>query len=110
MDHGSLRTIHDHVVILDRLSNWRDLVLVDHVPPPVVFPGERAAALSRPRALGHRAVELASLLMLVVDVTVQMGLGAEPHGAARVGALVWSFVVAFVMAIVSVSDLCMYER
>lgn len=44
-------------------------------------------------------MELASLFVLVVDVAVQMGLGAEPHGAARVGTLVWAFVVAFVMAV-----------
>lgn len=37
--------------------------------------------------------------MLVVDVAVQMGLGAEPHGAVGVGALVWSLMVAFVVAI-----------
>lgn len=43
-------------------------------------------------------MELASLLVLVIDVTVQVGLGAEPHGAVGVGALVWSLVVTLVVA------------
>jgi hypothetical protein len=45
----------------------------------------------------HRAVKLARLEVLVVDVSVQMGLGAEPHRAACMRALVWPVVVALVM-------------
>lgn len=84
-------------------------MLVDHVPPPVVLPGEGAAALSRPRAFGNSAVELASLLMLVVDVAVQMCLGAEPHAAVGVGALVWPLMVPLVVAMMEVSEKCMYD-
>lgn len=72
-------------------------MLVDHVPPPVVLSRERLAALLGVGALVLRAVKLARLVVLVVDVTVQMRLGAKPHGAAWVDTLMWAVVVALVV-------------
>lgn len=72
-------------------------MLVHHVSSPVIFPGERLAALSRIGALMLCAMKLSSLLVLVVYVTIQMRLGAKPHGATRVYALMWSVMVAFVV-------------
>jgi len=72
-------------------------MLVHHVPPPVVFPGKRLAALSGIGASVLGTVELAGLLVLVVDVAIQMRLGAKPHGATRMRALVRAVMVAFVV-------------
>lgn len=72
-------------------------MLVLHVPPPVVLARERlTAALLRVRAARHRAVVLARLVVLVVDVPVQVRLGAEALFALR--AFVRPLVVAFVVA------------
>lgn len=72
-------------------------MLVEHVPPPVVFSGEGFAALSRVRAFLLCAVKLARLAMLVVDVAVQVCLCSKLHLAARMWALVRSLVVSLMM-------------
>jgi len=88
---------HCAVPILDRLGVRRDLVLVHHVSPPIILPGERLATLPGIRATVLGAVELAGLFVLVVDMAVQMGLRAKLHSASRMGALVRPVMVALVM-------------
>jgi len=88
---------HHVVTILYGLGTRGNPMLVHHVPSPVIFPGKRLAALPRIGALMFCAVELPSLLVLVVDVAIQMRLGAKPHGATRVYTLMWSVMVAFVV-------------
>ena len=88
---------HGLVGVLYRIGVWRDAMLVHHVPPPVILPRERLATLSGPRAIRLSTVVLARLVVLVVDVAIQMGLGAKPHGAAGVDALVWPIMVPLVM-------------
>jgi hypothetical protein len=73
-------------------------MLVDHMPPPVVLPGKRLAALSGKGALWLGAVVLARLEVLVVDVTVQVRLCAESHDTAGVRALVGPVMVTLVVA------------
>ena len=75
------------------------VVLVLHVSAPVVLAGERLAALARPGTPGLGTVVLARLVVLVVDVPVQMGFGAEAPVTVGVGALVWSLMVPLVMAV-----------
>lgn len=53
------------------------MVLVQHVPPQVVLAREGLAPLSRVRARLLGAVVPPRLLVLVVDVAVEMGLGTE---------------------------------
>lgn len=73
-------------------------MLILHVPPPVVLSRERfTAALFRVRAASNCAMVLARLVVFVVDVAVQMRLGAEALVASR--ALVWPLVVALVVAV-----------
>lgn len=72
-------------------------MLIEHVPPPVVFSGEGFAALPRVRAFGLRAVKFTHLDMLIVDVAVQVGLGPELHGAARMSALVRPLMISLMM-------------
>lgn len=62
--------VHHAIAILYRLGLRGDLMLVHHVPSPVVFPGERLAALSRIGASVFGAVELAGLLVLIVDMAI----------------------------------------
>lgn len=88
---------HHIVAILHGFGTRGDPMLVHHVPSPVIFPGERLAALPRIGALMLCAVKLPSLLVLVVDVAIQMRLGAKLHSATRVYALMWSVMVAFVV-------------
>jgi len=76
-----------------------DSVLVGHVSLPVVFSREGFATLSGIRAIGLRAVKLACLHVLIVDVTIQVRFCAESVGAARMWARVWSIVISFVVAI-----------
>ena len=73
-------------------------VLVLHVAAPVVLAGKRLAALTRPGAASFGAVILARLVVLVVDVAVQMRLGAEAPVAVGMRALMRPFVVALVVA------------
>lgn len=73
-------------------------MLVDHMASPVVFPGEALAPSPRIRARLLEAVELARLLVLVVDVPVEMGLRAEALVAVGVGTLVGTLVVSSMMA------------
>lgn len=74
-------------------------MLVLHMPPPVILPRERLAALPGVRAVLLRAVVLPRLVVLVIDVAIQVGLGAEPHVAAWMEALMRSLMVPFVVAI-----------
>ena len=78
-------------------------MFVDHVPPPIVLSGKALAPCPRVRARLFEAVELARLLMFVVDVAVEMCLGPEALVAVRMWTLVRTFVVSSVMAIDSVS-------
>lgn len=73
-------------------------MLVDHVASPVVFPGEALAPDPGIRARLLEAVELARLLVLVVDVPVEMSLGAEALVAVGVGTLVGTLVVSSMVA------------
>lgn len=72
-------------------------MLVDHVPPPVVLPGETLAAGSGIGAPWLEAVELAGLLMFVVDVTVEVRLGTESLVAVTMGALMRPIMIPPVM-------------
>lgn len=88
---------HDHI-LLNRFRRVDLLVLILHVPPPIIFPGERLpTSLFRIRTSNDCAVVLPSLVVLVVDVAVKMCLRAEALFAVR--ALVRSFVIAFMMAV-----------
>jgi len=73
-------------------------VLVDHMPPPVVLAGKRLATLSGKGALRLRAVVLAGLEVLIVDMTVQVRLCAESHCAAGIRALMRPIMVTLVVA------------
>lgn len=74
---SSSSILHSNV-LLHWLGRILHAVLILHVPPPVVLPRERfAAALLRVGAPGHCAVVLARFVVLVVDVPVQVRLGAE---------------------------------
>lgn len=88
---------HNHI-LLNRFRRVDLLVLILHVPPPIIFPGERLpTSLFRIRTSNDCAVVLPSLVVLVVDVAVKMCLRAEALFAVR--ALVRSFVIAFMMAV-----------
>ena len=64
------------------------------MPLHVVLAWKGPAALARVGAVGHGAVEFARLVVFVIDMPVQVRLGAEPERAAVVRALVWAFMVA----------------
>lgn len=72
-------------------------MLVNHVSPPVILARKRLASHLGVRAAGLQTVELAQLVVLVVDVSLQVRLGAELLVAALVGTLVWPLVVASVV-------------
>ena len=74
-------------------------MLVEHVPPPVILAREALTAAPRVGASRLQAVILASLLVLIVYVPVEVRLGAELLAAIVMGALVWAFMVALVMAV-----------
>ena len=73
-------------------------MLILDMPPPVILAWKALAALLRVRAPILGAVVLARLHVLVVDVPVQMRLGAEALPAPVERALVRTLVVAFVVA------------
>ena len=72
-------------------------MLVHNVSPPVILSWERFASLPRIRAIGLRAIKLLGFVVLVIDVPVEMGLGAKSHDATCMWALVWSIMVAFMV-------------
>jgi hypothetical protein len=76
----------------------RDLVLVLHMPPPIILSRERLSALARVRTLSHHAVVLPLLVVLVVDMPFEVRLRPEPFIAPLVVAFVGSLVVAAVVA------------
>lgn len=90
-----------HGLVVDdirfRVQRGVHTMLVDHVPPPVVLPGETLSAGSGIGALWLEAVELAGLLMFVVDVTVKVRLGTESLVAVTMGALMRPVMVPPVM-------------
>lgn len=71
---------------------------LDHVSLPVVFSGECFAACSGIVTARNGAVELLLLLVPVIDMSLQMSLGAEALATAWVMALV---VLAMVSLVVS---------
>lgn len=73
-------------------------MLLQHVPLPVVLPGEGFGALPRVVAPGLGAVELAGLEVLVVDMTLQVRDGAETPLAPRLLAGPRPVVIPSVMA------------
>ena len=77
------------------LSRW-DLVLLNHMPAPVVLAGEGTAAL-KPGAGWVRAVISLGLEVLVVDVSVEVRLRAELLIAAVIRAVVLPVVVTLVV-------------
>jgi len=72
-------------------------VLIQHVPPPVIFSWKRLPTLFRPWAIRLGAVELLCGAVLVVNMSIQVGFGAKLHAAARMGTSMRSFVVSFVV-------------
>lgn len=79
-------------------------MLVHDMSPPVILSWERLAPLSGVRAIRLRAVKFLGLVVLVVDVTIEMGLGAKSHDAARMWALVWSIMIALMVTTRLVSN------
>jgi len=73
-------------------------MLVLHVSSPVILPREGFASLSRVGAGILRAEVLLCFGVFVVDMSVEMGLRAEPLAAAGMFTEVWAIVVAGVMA------------
>lgn len=73
-------------------------MLILDMPPPVILTREALSALLGIRAPILGAVVLARLHMLVVDVPVEMRLGAEALPAAVERALVRTLVVPLVVA------------
>jgi hypothetical protein len=90
-----------HYLIFNHLLHWVVLrvgsVFILHVPSPVVFPGERLSALSGIRATLLRTVILPRLVVLIVDMTIQVGFGTEPFPAAGNSTLVRTFVISLMM-------------
>jgi hypothetical protein len=82
---------------------WIDGVLLQHVPLPVILPGERLCALPRVIASGLGAVEFAGFRVFVVDVPFQMRYRAKASPAPFVLACARPFVIAFVVAAMVVS-------
>ena len=74
-------------------------MLLQHVPLPVVLPGERFGALPRVVAPGLGAVELAGLEVLVVDVPLQVRDRAKTPLAPRLLAGPRPVVIPSVMAV-----------
>lgn len=74
----------------------RSLVLLNHVPPPVILSGERLAPLEVGTARVCTVIRL-GLQVLVVDVTVEMCLGTELLVTTFVGAVVLAVMIALVM-------------
>lgn len=73
-------------------------MLVLHVSSPIVLSGEGlSTSLFRVSASRDRAVIFSCLVVLVVDVPVEMCFCTEALVTLR--ALVWSFMVAFVMTV-----------
>lgn len=73
-------------------------MLVDHVAPPIVLSGKRLAPAARVGACRIDAIVLPRLHVFVVDVSVEVRLSAEPLVTPGMGALMWSVMIAFVMA------------
>ena len=96
-----------HGLVVDdirfRVQRGVHAMLVDHVPPPVVLPGETLAAGSGIGAPWLEAVELAGLLMFVVDVTVEVRLGTESLVAVTMGALMRPIMIPPVMTVAKIS-------
>lgn len=72
---------------------------IDHVSPPVVLSRERLAAGLGVGACANGAVEFLRLLVLVVDVTIQVGLGSKSLATSWVRALMRPFMVSFMMTV-----------
>ena len=88
---------HNLVIDLNRLVIRVETMLVLHVPAPIVLARDRLTPNLGVGAGRLGAMILSGLHMLVVDVTVQMSLGAELATTAVVRTLVWSLVVPLVM-------------
>lgn len=76
---------------------WIDGVLLQHVPLPVILPGEGFRALPRIVASGLGAVEFAGFRVLVIDVPFQMRDRAEASPAPFVLACARPFMIASVV-------------
>lgn len=70
---------------------------LDHVSLPIVFSGEGFASCSGIIAAGNRTMEFLLLLVPVIDMSLQMGLGAKALAAAWVRALVVFTVIALMV-------------
>lgn len=70
---------------------------LDHVSLPIIFSGESFAACSGIIAADNRTMEFLLLLVPVIDMPLQMGLGAKALAAAWVRALVVFTVIALMM-------------
>lgn len=68
-----------------------------HVSLPIVLSRERPATAGRVVAAGYGTVKLFLLLMTVVNVSLQMRLGAEAFATARVVALMVFAMITLVM-------------
>jgi len=76
-------------------------MLVEHMPPPVIFPREGLSTQERVGAVWLQAMEFFALGVLVVDMTIQVSLGTEPSAAAVERAFMGTLMVALVMAVAS---------
>lgn len=75
-----------------------NIVNLDHVSLPIIFSGESLAARSGIIAASNRAMEFLLLLVPVIDMSLQMGLGAKALATAWVRALVVFTVIALMMS------------
>src|SRR5262245_30948646 len=75
------------------------LVLLHHMPPPVVLSREGLAPLARIRAGRLDTMVLAGLVVLVVDVAVQMRLSAKLLVAPGMDAFVRALMVSLMVTV-----------
>jgi hypothetical protein len=102
-DHAGL--VHRGIaqIIFVGYVMWVDGVLLQHMPLPVILPGEGLCALPRVIATGLGAVEFAGFGVLVVDVPFQMRYRAKASSAPFVLTGARPFVIALVVAATIVS-------
>jgi Na+/H+-translocating membrane pyrophosphatase len=77
---------------------------IHHMPPPVVLSRERFAALLRISTCRLRAMILPCLVVLVIDMAIEMRLGAKSLATALMRTLMWSLVIPLVVASEVVSN------
>lgn len=100
----SVRRSYAVQVHIDFNRLWKlllfNVVYLNHVSLPVILSRESLAACSRVVASSNGTVELLLLLVPVIDVSLQMSLGAKPLAAAIIRALVVFAMVSLMMPMV----------